>query len=316
MFGPAHYPCSTIRYPHTFDTGTTSPYLKSLELDAAKHKLKVEKKSGGEDAGKLRKLELGVEAATARFDQEVEAVRSLLAPLMDDEQMRVEACRAAAVTLRAMRDYFRRSLEVMEAFDGKVDLEHWAATGGAHGGPAVARGPSTTFLRQSSSMPVSNETPTSARNSYAQEQQHAKSPAPPVPVHRVAEQHPGVVPNRQQAGVASTQLPPPTSAKPVVGSAIAQRQAMLQQQLAQAAVSVATQQHRSSPVPASREVAPATPADCYRALYVFQAQQPGDLAMERGDVVEITGRKGDWWQARNVRTGETGSVPANYLERV
>ena len=52
-----------------------------------------------------------------------------------------------------------------------------------------------------------------------------------------------------------------------------------------------------------------------KAMYDFQAQQPGDLAFMAGDVIEIlekTGSTNDWWKG-SVK-GKTGSFPANYVQ--
>jgi len=52
------------------------------------------------------------------------------------------------------------------------------------------------------------------------------------------------------------------------------------------------------------------------ALFTFDAEQPGDLAFKKGDVITITQRtdnKTDWWTGRT-EDGRTGMFPSNYIE--
>ena len=108
-----------------------------------------------------------------------------------------------------------------------------------------------------------------------------------------------------------TLSPPPIMPKPGL-STVAQRQ----QELARAALQ---HQLRPSPTPLARPLSrtPSANIERFRVLYAFAKQQDGDLQMEKGDLLEVLDRsKGDWWQARNLNSGEMGMVPGNYLERV
>jgi len=52
-----------------------------------------------------------------------------------------------------------------------------------------------------------------------------------------------------------------------------------------------------------------------KALFDFEAQQPGDLGFKVGDIIEIVERtpsQNDWWKGR--LNGQTGSFPANYVQ--
>lgn len=53
------------------------------------------------------------------------------------------------------------------------------------------------------------------------------------------------------------------------------------------------------------------------ALYAYNAQDPGDLAIMPNDriaVLEYT--NGDWWKGRNERTGQEGIFPRSYVQVV
>jgi myosin-1 len=57
--------------------------------------------------------------------------------------------------------------------------------------------------------------------------------------------------------------------------------------------------------------APATPQ--YKAIYPFQSQEAGEIAFEKGDLLEIVEKdENGWWLAR--KDGIEGWVPSNYLE--
>ncbi|KAJ2726116.1 hypothetical protein GGI07_000755 [Coemansia sp. Benny D115] len=85
---------------------------------------------------------------------------------------------------------------------------------------------------------------------------------------------------------------------------------------------------RNVPTVAPRRHAPAPPAPARaptrvlrKALYKFSAAEVGELAFEKGDVVEVTEHVDDgWWFGRLVqssvrsRVGETGLFPSNYTE--
>jgi myosin-1 len=51
----------------------------------------------------------------------------------------------------------------------------------------------------------------------------------------------------------------------------------------------------------------------YKAIYPFQSQQEGEIAIEAGDILEIIEKdENGWWLAR--KNGVEGWVPSNYLE--
>jgi hypothetical protein len=50
------------------------------------------------------------------------------------------------------------------------------------------------------------------------------------------------------------------------------------------------------------------------ALYDFEAEQEGDLALVTGDLIEIIDKNGEWWKGKNIRTSHTGLFPANYVK--
>jgi len=50
------------------------------------------------------------------------------------------------------------------------------------------------------------------------------------------------------------------------------------------------------------------------ALYAYPKSDPNDLVLERGDSISVTEyMNADWWSGTNVRTGEEGIFPKNYV---
>jgi hypothetical protein len=55
----------------------------------------------------------------------------------------------------------------------------------------------------------------------------------------------------------------------------------------------------------------------YRAIYDYDKSDGDEISLKEGDMIsngEIVGE--GWMQATNMRTGETGMLPSNYVEKV
>ncbi|KAJ1918919.1 hypothetical protein H4219_002275 [Mycoemilia scoparia] len=77
-----------------------------------------------------------------------------------------------------------------------------------------------------------------------------------------------------------------------------------------AAVGTSTSTRGPPPPPPARNT-----KNQVRALYDFNADQPGDLAFRKGDIIEIVSKtesQNDWWEGR--LRGQQGQFPANYVE--
>lgn len=61
------------------------------------------------------------------------------------------------------------------------------------------------------------------------------------------------------------------------------------------------------------------PTDCpqVQALYDYQAQQPDELGLERGDVVTVYRKMADgWYEGERLRDTQWGWFPSNFTEEV
>ncbi|KAF2020944.1 SH3-domain-containing protein [Aaosphaeria arxii CBS 175.79] len=82
----------------------------------------------------------------------------------------------------------------------------------------------------------------------------------------------------------------------------------------------AQDQHSNPPPPAYQTPPPAPvgpPALAYAsALYQYNAQDAGDLALMPNDKITVTEyMNNEWWKGRNDRTGQEGIFPASYVRR-
>jgi len=59
------------------------------------------------------------------------------------------------------------------------------------------------------------------------------------------------------------------------------------------------------PVPTQRQA---------RALYLFKAEQPGELSLNPGDIVVLDRVTGEWWTG--TCNGRSGEFPANYVQMI
>jgi len=69
--------------------------------------------------------------------------------------------------------------------------------------------------------------------------------------------------------------------------------------------------------PAAPAVPAGPPALCHAiAMYQYNAQDAGDLALMPNDKVVVTEyMNNEWWKGRNDRTGQEGIFPASYVRR-
>ena len=49
------------------------------------------------------------------------------------------------------------------------------------------------------------------------------------------------------------------------------------------------------------------------AIFDYDAQVPEDLDIKERDLLEILNDNGNWWKAKNQRTGKIGLMPSNYV---
>ncbi|NXP23882.1 ES8L3 protein, partial [Scytalopus superciliaris] len=65
----------------------------------------------------------------------------------------------------------------------------------------------------------------------------------------------------------------------------------------------------------SSRAPPAPTQGLFRALYDFQARNPQELSVRRGDTLQVLSQQKKWWLVQDER-GDRGHVPGNILEPV
>jgi len=55
----------------------------------------------------------------------------------------------------------------------------------------------------------------------------------------------------------------------------------------------------------------ASVGEAFKALYMFNGEQPGDLTFKKGDIVYVTKKDGAWWEG--TCNGRTGPFPSNFV---
>ena len=54
-------------------------------------------------------------------------------------------------------------------------------------------------------------------------------------------------------------------------------------------------------------------AEVVVAIYRYEGRTIDDLSFEKGDLLEVRDTPGDWWYARDRKTGKKGYIPCNYV---
>eukprot|EP00158_Paraphelidium_tribonemae_P009412 Partr_v1_DN28859_c1_g1_i2_m32971 putative SH3-domain GRB2-like len=85
---------------------------RRMDLDAKKHKLKLEQKSL--EPTKIKKYEFEVQDSQEKFDIEADSLRELLQPLSNDAEMGREQCAQTKEMIRQMREYHMNCLQALE----------------------------------------------------------------------------------------------------------------------------------------------------------------------------------------------------------
>ncbi|KAK7112432.1 growth factor receptor-bound protein 2-like [Littorina saxatilis] len=56
-------------------------------------------------------------------------------------------------------------------------------------------------------------------------------------------------------------------------------------------------------------------SNLYKALYAFTAESPAEVAFHKGDKIQLIEKTEEsWWTGKNMRTGQEGLFPVNYVE--
>lgn len=63
--------------------------------------------------------------------------------------------------------------------------------------------------------------------------------------------------------------------------------------------------------------AQADPISTVKALYDYEAAQPGELSVNEDEILHVYGKDDDWLLVHSQKEdGKVGYVPANYIEEV
>ena len=54
-------------------------------------------------------------------------------------------------------------------------------------------------------------------------------------------------------------------------------------------------------------------AEVVVAIYPYEGRTDGDLSFKKEDLLEVINNSGDWWYARDRKTGSKGYIPCNYV---
>ena len=79
---------------------------------------------------------------------------------------------------------------------------------------------------------------------------------------------------------------------------------------------VAEEKEKEPTPPQTPEPTPPFPdprAKVVVAIYHYDARTDDDLSFQKGDTLEVRDSNGDWWYARDRKTGKKGYIPCNYV---